>query len=446
MKTTIIRDSIVINRMYAGDYLSSNLGHEVINMFASDTGEHYLYFNPYGNIPENQAGRIKYMLLTQLLRAGVMEVLGYATISEDIYHAKKKDAAKNKQDQDYLIRTTTYCGVTLEDIFRGSKPQDVFITFKANSLMKPKERIVISCCDYQTDAKKIQLEGYKLGNEPLRQYFHPEGTFQGDQRNSPDIEKCKLDFQKMVEVIEDASLWEPYSSVVNESDLKGHNRSVSLFDICMLQNSELAFSNAFYYFLQRPEYKPLWCEFLNKRLGCSLSDSYSVTREEQAKITDEKSKWSNKDSGGRMDLFIRDGKTFVIIENKIKSDINSIESDRLSESKINQLVRYWNYAHWLAEEHETQDGNVFASVLRPNYSHVEINNPDHPEVKYEDITYNDIYSFLSGNREAFAQDLNFVSFYEAMKRHTFETISEYMKHEMEEKFYSRIIEMRNEQR
>ena len=69
-----------------------------------------------------------------------------------------------------------------------------------------------------------------------------------------------------------------------------------------------------------------------------------------------------------------------------------------------------------------------------------IDNPDHPEVRYEDITYKEVYNFLSCHREAFSDDLNFVSFYEAMERHTFETISEYMKHEMEDKFYTRIKE------
>ncbi|MBQ5777031.1 MAG: hypothetical protein IIW06_08615 [Bacteroidaceae bacterium] len=36
---------IVINRMYVGDYLSENLGHEVINFFKADNGRHYIYLN-----------------------------------------------------------------------------------------------------------------------------------------------------------------------------------------------------------------------------------------------------------------------------------------------------------------------------------------------------------------------------------------------------------------
>jgi hypothetical protein len=34
---------IVLNRMYTGSYLSSNLGHEVINMFQADDDNYYLY-------------------------------------------------------------------------------------------------------------------------------------------------------------------------------------------------------------------------------------------------------------------------------------------------------------------------------------------------------------------------------------------------------------------
>ena len=50
-KTTnnVIRDVIVANRMYVGDYLTSNLGHEVVNMFKADDGGSYLYLNAYGS-------------------------------------------------------------------------------------------------------------------------------------------------------------------------------------------------------------------------------------------------------------------------------------------------------------------------------------------------------------------------------------------------------------
>lgn len=39
------KKTIVLNRIYAGRYLSTHLGHEVINMFQADNGKHYLYLN-----------------------------------------------------------------------------------------------------------------------------------------------------------------------------------------------------------------------------------------------------------------------------------------------------------------------------------------------------------------------------------------------------------------
>ena len=39
---------IVISRMYSGEYLDANLGHEVINLFKADDGKHYIYLNHDG--------------------------------------------------------------------------------------------------------------------------------------------------------------------------------------------------------------------------------------------------------------------------------------------------------------------------------------------------------------------------------------------------------------
>jgi hypothetical protein len=82
-------------------------------------------------------------------------------------------------------------------------------------------------------------------------------------------------------------------------------RPVSLFDICMIQNSENDFSNALCYFMLRPEYRKIWCEFFEK-YGIHLDENYQITREESAKIESSDSKWKGKKSGGRIDLLIRD--------------------------------------------------------------------------------------------------------------------------------------------
>ena len=70
-------NGIVLNRMYSGSYLTTNLGHEVINMFQSDNGKHYLYLNSRGNFDEKGL-YAKYMLLVMHIGGKRVEILGLA--------------------------------------------------------------------------------------------------------------------------------------------------------------------------------------------------------------------------------------------------------------------------------------------------------------------------------------------------------------------------------
>ena len=74
---------IVLNRMYVGDYLSTNIGHEVINMFKADNGEHYLYLNSRGNLTNEHKGKIDFMLFVKYYTEGVVEVIGKAVGLEE---------------------------------------------------------------------------------------------------------------------------------------------------------------------------------------------------------------------------------------------------------------------------------------------------------------------------------------------------------------------------
>ena len=79
------KGAIVINRMYAGNYLASNLGHEIINLFQADNGKHYIYLNPKGNFDKTHKDKdtgedkIKYMLFVKNHSSEEFEVIGLAT-------------------------------------------------------------------------------------------------------------------------------------------------------------------------------------------------------------------------------------------------------------------------------------------------------------------------------------------------------------------------------
>ena len=72
------KKGIVLNRMYTGSYLSTNLGHEVINMFQADNGKHYLYLNARGNFAKEHTNQISDMLLVRYAGDNRVEVLAWA--------------------------------------------------------------------------------------------------------------------------------------------------------------------------------------------------------------------------------------------------------------------------------------------------------------------------------------------------------------------------------
>lgn len=85
-----MKNGIVLNRMYVGDYLMSNLGHEVINLYQADNGCNYIYLNSTGDFVKAHQGRVEYMLFVKYYGKGEVEVIGMAKGLEDVYKAGYK--------------------------------------------------------------------------------------------------------------------------------------------------------------------------------------------------------------------------------------------------------------------------------------------------------------------------------------------------------------------
>ena len=428
--------AIVLNRMYVGDYLSTNLGHEVINMFQADNGNHYLYLNAYGNFGKSHFGQIGYMLLVKYHAEGMFEVIGKAEGLMDVEGAdatlkqdyKAVNPSISKAQTEYIEKENiTYGGVPIRKIFNDAEQQNIFITYKAARLFKPNRKIFIG---YGVEADVV-LTGYKQAKTSLKTYIYPEGTFAGDQKREK-IEEKKLDYKKLYDLIEQDNLWIESKECINDDLLKIKSREVSIFDICQIQNDENRFSYALAYFMTQPQYKKLWQNFF-KQYRVELGDNYTVTREESAKIEDKEWDHTTKSSGGRIDLLIRDDKNIIVIENKIKSDINSIDGDNEGE----QLGRYYNYVSWSTQKNKPDEGkNPHFMILTPNYNPPHIKSKDMEKI-YQVITYGDLYTYLDGKDEV-KSDLNFKAFFEAMHRHTHENVNDYLYYDMLEKFVRRI--------
>ncbi len=435
---------IVLNRMYVGDYLDSNLGHEVINLYKADNGNHYIYLNATGNFAKEHSGKIGHMLFVKYYDKGLVEIIGMATGLEDVPGADMQLNRDQKYDgvdekilglqKEYIENTEGgiyYEGKSILDIFNDAEQQSIFITYRAEKVYRIKSSIrrFIRFCNADENSgadlpaeEIIQLVEHQQAKASLKQYIYPSDS---------------SDYENLLALFDDNSIWE--EEVVNKADADKlgaeTQRKVSIFDICKIQNDENRFSNALAYFMERPEYYELWKVFFDK-YGINLKKSFSVAREESAKIEDEK--WNHKDkpSGGRVDLLIRDGENIVVIENKIKSDINSIEGDDDGE----QLERYYNYVEWRIGNIDLKDygKKPHYLILSPTYNPPTIKKESMREVYKKQITYADLYNFLKEHLSSFYNDANFVAFFEAMKRHTHKNVNDYLYYEMQDKFYRRI--------
>ncbi len=134
-------NGIVLNRMYSGSYLENNLGHEVINLYQADNGNHYLYLLDDGMFAKERKGEIKYMLMVKSFDKDIHEVVGLA-----------KNLTDSLEDSDELIfenqkhfhsngeESVCYGGVNVFEIFELNKShQDLCITYKAEEIFVPKK-------------------------------------------------------------------------------------------------------------------------------------------------------------------------------------------------------------------------------------------------------------------------------------------------------------------
>lgn len=443
MKGVNKREGIVLNRMYVGDYLSTNLGHEVINMFQADNGGHYLYLNATGNFGNEHSGKIGYMLLVKYHSENIFEIIGMAnglTEVDGSNVAHHKDLKKINEDvysvqKDYIEKENiTYGGAPLLKIFNNAEQQNVYVTYKAERLYKPCQRLFIGYgkTEMKTD---VVLEGYKQAKTTLKTYVYPEGTFSSDTKKE-NVEEKKNDYTKLLDLINRNDLWLEHKQRIDKKILNDSTRDVSIFDICQIQNDENCFSDALRYFMEK--YPKFWKMFF-AMYGVDLDYNYTVTREEAAKIEDEDTedkylKTTGRQSG-RIDLLISDDKNVVVIENKIKSDINSISGD----NSAGQLERYYNYINWKIEkekgDNDKQKKSAFF-ILAPNY-----NCPKETmNGIYQVITYRELYNFLE-KTDVVNSDCNFKAFFDAMHRHTHDNVNDFLYYEMLEKFIRRINEV-----
>lgn len=202
---------IVLNRMYTGSYLSSNLGHEVINMFQADNGKHYLYLNDKGNFDKKYTESIDDMLLVRYVGENKVEILAWASrltsipgtnmpysnfdpnstirgYQEKIIYDKDRkpkleiSTGGNWEDEVNSETGITYGEANLIDIFGDTEQQNIYITYRADQFQTPSARLFLefgneekfwfpSDDNSKRDNNTFYLPGYLFGKMALHQFI-----------------------------------------------------------------------------------------------------------------------------------------------------------------------------------------------------------------------------------------------------------------------------------
>ena len=136
-------------------------------------------------------------------------------------------------------------------------------------------------------------------------------------------------------------------------------------------------------------------------------------------------------------MLVRDNNNIIVIENKIKSDVNTVPTDKKEK---NQLDRYVNYITWLTQINTNI--KPYFLILTPNYNKPKLS--EEMNKKYKVITYRELYDFLKVRKSKSKVDANFDDFLDAMRRHTHDNVNDYLYYEMLEKFIRRINEVKQE--
>ena len=339
------KTGIVLNRMYVGDYLSTNLGHEVINMFQADDNKHYLYLNAKGNF-SSQGEKMGTMLLVRGKGEGRVEVVGMAknlklvdgaccTLPRDL----GKINTKARSAQDAFLKNVKYGNVSIFDIFGTQGQQSIYVSYwvEEGEFFVPKEGVSLIIA-FSNSSKGDEDNG----GEGVKHLTLTNHNFASTSLHQFILEGEDLDrLQELCDNEQYPDIWEVDNTKLNVTNIGVKERKISLFDICQIQNDENKFSNAMSYFIQ--QYPKLWQWLLRDIAGIEDCDEIeSVTREEDAKV--DNLEYKDK-TGGRIDLLIRTKNSYIIIENKIDSNI-------IKENGITQLSRYYHYVKYLKKEQQ----------------------------------------------------------------------------------------------
>jgi len=372
--------TILLNAMYSGRYIQDNLGHEAINLFASDNGKHYVYINPLGKISQEAIDKydIECILLGELVKDGVFKVYAKATGLKMLDSTKKNIKETGATNGGPLspqlemlhlkeLQGVTYNGVSIEKLF--DEPTQVLATFEAEEVVRVAEATYIYAYNYEEKEKnRLSASEHDARNPYKFAKTNPYMFFPQKNRKGESMK----DYKELQNIIKKTK-WE-------NQDVACFTPSINIPEICSVEimgkeDSELAYSNMICYWLNknRDILKQFVIDILQKKDKSIPNPSNDIKIEREKDHTD---------------LLIRYGETRIVIENKINAEVSVYAQKAYS----NQLVKY-------KEELKKKAGvkDVHCFLLSPDYRNIKLSLYDKD---YKELKYSVLFNFFNGKSHA----------------------------------------------
>lgn len=358
---------VLVNHMYSGNYLETgNLGHEVINLFKCDNGQHYIYAMSAGDYDTKRHYKnIKKVILVRNVDQYKAEILSIGDVVEDIFalqvdEPKKykmmpsvEDLVKNDfmnpytnegklKDLNLLQRIDTYkkihkCqieyinknevtygGVKLYDLFSenntAASGHSIYITFKVDNFKRSNELIYLCDSRIETDDPH-----YFIIKNKDRMCGASIATFE----NTEDSE-----IQRLI----NSNYWENNDNSQKVEINNITHKSISFLNIIKKNNDELTYSNWITFYLRNDK------ELLKKFIKHFTKEETSFDKIEII-----------RESKDNIDIYYEDSTSIFIFENKIKSSINGTKKKNgitEEEKEFSQLAKYYDFV-----ENESKNSN-----------------------------------------------------------------------------------------
>lgn len=194
-----------------------------------------------------------------------------------------------------------------------------------------------------------------------------------------------------------------------------HNQSPSFLEVIRKEDDENIFSNLLSYFF---EYSySSFQKFAKDILKINdMGASFELVREKAVgKVEDNPSDKSKRRGKERIDIWIESEDDIIVIENKIKSGINSIVNEEQGKQS-SQLNSYYAYASEVARKSQKA---VHFYIFAPDYAKFDLNHFG-ADIKdnFKIINYSEAYNFFVKESATYIADRAFPDFVRGLKRHT----------------------------